>query len=70
MIGGALAGQSAESLLLEMEILSTKEVLELYEQKMLNIQYKVANQTRSLAFRDQDFEYLMEVAENEVIKTP
>ena len=68
MVSGVLAG--TESLLLEMEIESTKEVLELYQQKLQSVQGKINNNTRSLAFRDQDFEYLLEVAENEVIKTP
>ena len=58
MVSGVLAG--TESLLLEMEIESTKEVLELYQQKLQSVQGKINNNTRSLAFRDQDFEYLLE----------
>jgi uncharacterized membrane protein len=45
-------------------------VLKLYEEKLDGIHSKIRNQSRSLALREQDFEYLLQTAENEVIKTP
>ena len=36
----------------------------------MGIHLKIANDTKSVAFRDQEFEYLMNTAENEVIDSP
>jgi hypothetical protein len=36
----------------------------------MGIHLKIANDTKSVAFRDQEFEYLMNNAENEVIDSP
>lgn len=59
-----------DQLLLDLEIEHTKEVISLYEQKIMQIHTKIANETRSLTMRDQEFEYLMNLAQNEVINTP
>jgi hypothetical protein len=46
---------SPDQLLLDLEIEHTKEVIALYEEKMMEIHTKISNSTRSIAMRDQDF---------------
>ena len=72
---------TSEQLLVDLEIQKTREAIKFYESRVKEIEESIARSkeadvignkthTHSLVLRDQDFEYLLNLNEHEIISTP